>query len=118
MQVYGTKGVIDLTIGSLPQAMLLEDPSWAPGRSRKEWIPITSLGAGKPEPLRDGGLSMGNVLLVQDLLQAIEQDRQPRGSMYDGRGALEMILAAYESHRLNAPVELPLMNRKHPLSLL
>lgn len=35
--------------------------------------------------------------------------------MYDGRAALEMILAVYESHRLNAPVELPLKNRRHPL---
>jgi len=118
LQIYGTKGVIDLAIGGLPTVMLLEDSTWAPGRSRKEWTPVTSLGAGKLEPLKDGGLSMGNVLIVHDLLQAIEQDRQPRGSAYDGRAALEMILAAYESHRLNAPVELPLKNRKHPLNLL
>lgn len=32
--------------------------------------------------------------------------------------ALEMILAIYESHRLNAAVELPLKNRRHPLSML
>jgi len=38
--------------------------------------------------------------------------------VYDGRAALEMILAVYESHRLNAPVELPLKNRRHPLSML
>jgi len=36
----------------------------------------------------------------------------------DGRAALEMILAVYESHRLNAPVEFPLKNRSHPLSML
>jgi hypothetical protein len=29
-----------------------------------------------------------------------------------------MILAIYESHRQNAPVPLPLANRKHPLRLL
>ena len=53
-----------------------------------------------------------------DLIRAIETDTQPKGSMYDGRAALEMILAIYESHRLNARVELPLKNRKHPLSML
>jgi hypothetical protein len=37
--------------------------------------------------------------------------------MYDGRAALEMILAVYESHRLKAPVRLPLENRRHPLSM-
>jgi hypothetical protein len=29
-----------------------------------------------------------------------------------------MILAVYESHRKNAPVALPLENRKHPLTML
>jgi len=29
-----------------------------------------------------------------------------------------MILAVYESHRLRMPVDLPLENRKHPLTLL
>ena len=64
------------------------------------------------------GLGPGNVWIVKDLIEAIEKDRQPLGSMYDGRAALEMILAVYESHRLNAPVELPLKNREHPLTML
>jgi hypothetical protein len=38
--------------------------------------------------------------------------------MYDGRAALEMILAAYESHRARGPIDLPLKNRKHPLTML
>jgi hypothetical protein len=60
----------------------------------------------------------GNRLIALDLIRAIETDRRPQGSMYDGRSALEMILAIYESHRQNAPVPLPLANRKHPLRLL
>ena len=78
LQIFGTQGIIDLTTGGLPPVMLLEDPTWAAGRSKKEWVPITSAGIGKPEPLKDGGLGMGNVLIAQDLIQAIEQDRQPR----------------------------------------
>jgi predicted dehydrogenase len=118
LQVYGTKGVIHLTTGSLPAAYFLEDPSWSPGASKKPWQEITSAGLGKPEPLRDGGLGQGNVWIARDLIAAIEQDRQPQGSMYDGRAALEMILAVYESHRTRGPVELPLRNRAHPLTLL
>jgi len=60
----------------------------------------------------------GNRLIAQNLIRAIETNTQPKGSMYDGRAALEMIMAVYESHRLNAPVTLPLNTRKHPLSLL
>ena len=59
-----------------------------------------------------------HIWIAQDLIEAIEKDRQPLGSMYDGRAALEMILAVYESHRIKGPVEIPLKNRKHPLSML
>jgi predicted dehydrogenase len=114
--VYGTKGAIYVQTGGLPAAYLLEDPSWMPGKSKAQWQEITSAGVGKPEPLKDGGLGMGNKLIAQDLLDAIENDRQPLGSIYDGRAALEMILAVYESHKLERPVELPLKNRKHPLA--
>ncbi len=61
---------------------------------------------------------MTDPLIVRDLIESIEQDRQPHGSVYDGRAALEMILATYESHRRGGPVEMPLKNRKHPLTLL
>ena len=116
LHVYGTKGVIQVLTGGLPAAYLLEDPSWMPGKSKAAWQEITSAGVGKPEPLKDGGLAMGNRLIAQDLIDAIENDRQPLGSMYDGRAALEMILAVYESNRLDRPVDLPLKNRKHPLA--
>ena len=102
LTIYGTKGVIQLTTGSLPPVYFLDDPSWFPGRSKMAWQEITSAGLGKPETLKDGGLGMGNVWIAKDLIEAIEKDRQPLGSMYDGRAALEMILAVYESHRLKA----------------
>jgi predicted dehydrogenase len=118
LTVYGTKGVVQVTTGSLPAAYFLDDPSWFPGRSKQSWQEVTSAGLDKPEPLKDDGLASGNVWIARDLIAAIEQDRQPLGGMYDGRAALEMILAAYESHRLGKPVDLPLHNRLHPLSLL
>lgn len=118
LQVYGMKGVLTLTTGSLPPIFFCDDPSWSPGRSKAPWVEVTSAGLGQPEPLKDTGLHLGNLLIAKDLIRAIETDTQPLGSMYDGRAALEMILATYESHRLNAPVPLPLANRQHPLGLL
>ena len=118
LQILGTRGMIELTTGSLPPVFLLEDPSWAPGRTGKPWVRITSAGVGKPEPMKDEGHHLGNLLIGRDLIGAIEQDRQPRGSVYDARAALEMILATYESHRTGSPVRLPLENRQHPLTLL
>jgi len=68
--------------------------------------------------MKDSGLGLGNQWIARDLIEAIEKDRQPLGSMYDGRATLEMILAVYESFRLDRRVELPLQNRRHPLTLL
>lgn len=117
LTIHGTRGVIQVTTGSLPACHLLADPGWFPGRNRVNWQAITSQGIGKEETLKDGGLGQGNVWIVQDLLQAIERDRQPKGSIYDGRAALEMIHAVYESARTRAAVELPLRNRRHPLAM-
>lgn len=122
VQVYAEKGI--LTIGGpgapgFPSIFYVEDPSWAPGASKREWVEITSAGPGKPEPLKDlNPQGPVNILVAKDLIRAIETDTQPKGGMYDGRAALEMILAVYESHRLNSPVPLPLKNREHPLKLL
>lgn len=118
LQIFGSKGVIQLTPGALPPVYFLGDPSWFPGQSKASRQPITSQGLGHPERLTDGGLAQGNVWIVKDLIEAIEQDRQPLSSIYDGRAALEMILAVYESHRLQRAVELPLANRRHPLTML
>ena len=97
---------------------ILDDPSWSPGSSGRSWLEVTSAGIGKPEPLEDSGHHLANVLIAKDLISAIETDTETQGSLYDGRAALEMILAVYESHRLQSPVKLPLENRKHPLRQL
>jgi len=118
LHVYGTQGEIALRTGSLPAAYLLEDPSWSPGQSGALWTPIASTGVGGPEPLTDTSLRYGNTLIARDLVECLEEDRQPLGSIEDGRAALEMILAVYESHRAKAPVPLPLKDRTHPLTRL
>jgi hypothetical protein len=111
-------GVIQLGTGGLLVAHYIDEPTWVFGTSKAKWQPITSAGVGRPEPLTDGGLVQGNIWIFKDLMAAIEQDRRPLGSASDGRAALEMILAVYESHRQRGPVELPLKNRDHPLARL
>ena len=118
LQVYGTLGVVEILTGHLPSAKFLGDPSWSPGRSGKAWQEVTSAGIGQPEPLTDGGLHGGNVLAVNDLIAAIEENREPRGGMYEARGATEMIVGIFESQRQGKPVTLPLENRQNPLAML
>jgi predicted dehydrogenase len=118
LEVCGTKGVVHIGFGILPPAYFCEDPSGMFGKSKAAWQEITSAGVGKPEPLTTKELDNGNILIVNDLIEAIEKDRAPLDGIHDGRAALEMILAVYESHRLERAVELPLKNRKHPLAMM
>jgi predicted dehydrogenase len=118
LEVRGTKGVIQVGFGVLPAAYLCEDPGGFFGKSKAAWQEITSAGVGRPETLDAKALENGNILIANDLIEAIEKDRAPLDSLADGRASLEMILAVYESHRLERPVELPLKNRKHPLAAM
>ncbi len=54
-------------------------------------------------------------LMLRDLIEAIEEDRDPSASGRDGRDCLEMIHATWESHRQQGRVNMPLTSRKHPL---
>lgn len=116
LEVRGSKGVIQLGYGVFGPTYLSEDPSWMPGVKKTEWQPITSAGVGQAEPLKPAEVGNGNRWIADDLLAAIEQDRPPLGSLADGRAALEMVLAVYESHRQGRAVELPLRKRGHPLA--
>lgn len=119
LRVLGSKGCIDILTGHLPPMHYLPDPLWAPGRSDKSWVLITSAGPGEQEPLKDGGLHGGNLLAVADLLAAIEEDRQPECNIYEARWTVEMIAGVFESHRVGGgPVKLPLKTRANPLTLL
>jgi predicted dehydrogenase len=53
--------------------------------------------------------------MLRDLVAAIVEDRQPFSSGRDGRAALELVMAVWQSHRLDQPVALPLAEREHPL---
>lgn len=118
LQIYGSKGAIEILTGYVPAAYLLVDGGWSPGRSGKKWEPISSAGVGEPEPYADGGLHAGNVAACRDLLAAIDEDRLPECNVYEGRTTIEMIAAVFESHRQGRPVQMPLETRENPLTLL
>lgn len=118
LRIYGTQGVIDMSPGYLGPAYLLADATWLPGKSGKGWVPISSAGVGKPEPLVDTGLHGGNLLAVKDLIGAIEAGREPESSMYEGRTTIEMITAVFASQREGGRVKIPLASRENPLAKL
>lgn len=77
-----------------------------------------------PEPVVPGSPALatghpptrGNRLAVADLVDAIENDREPLVSARDGRWALEMVHGIYASQLSGCRVGFPLKDRKHPLA--
>jgi predicted dehydrogenase len=118
VQVFGSKGIIELESGYLVKADLLRDSSWSPGRTGSKWEKITSAGMDKPEPRTDGSYEGGHVAAIADLIEAIEKDRSTKCSARDCTAIIEMIAAVFESQRVAKPVDLPLKTRVNPLSLL
>lgn len=46
--------------------------------------------------------------MIRDFIRVVREDETPRATGYDGYKALEIALAAYESHKKGEPVKLPL----------
>jgi hypothetical protein len=126
MQIIGNDGFIDIRCSvedypeSQPLAHLVSGSPHVPPTEARSWIPITSAGVGKPEPV-NGILKLirGHRKPITDLMAAITEDRQPLCSASDGRLTIEMLFAAFESHRrLGARVEFPLTEKRNPLLLM
>jgi predicted dehydrogenase len=119
VQVFGSTGIIEIGSGYLAPAWILRDNSWSPGRTGSQWEKITSAGIGEPEPVRDGSYQAGHIAAINDLAEAVENERTTKCSAEDSRAIVEMTAAVFESHRLEGvPVELPLTMRENPLALL
>jgi predicted dehydrogenase len=120
IQIIGTEGIIDLRTDAEPAAQILAGSPFGPSKEPRIWVPITTGGIGKPEPLKDIRLlTAGHVAPGRDLIAAIKENRAPMCSAEDGRVILEMIMGVFESHRLNGQrVALPLQDRGNPLAKL
>lgn len=86
--------------------MIYPYPLWAPGEVSQAWQPLQ---------LEDVPAYTAHQLAVMDLIEAIEQDRDPICSGRDGVRALEMVLGAYESQLSGRRVAFPVEDRTHPL---
>ena len=98
--------------------LLYEAGRKVPGASRDGAWQIPSLEGARPPHLIAGYGSKGwdgFCSAVSDLVESIEQDRQPFDTGRDGAAALELLLAVYESARTRRRVYLPMEMKKYPL---
>ncbi|HSI63875.1 MAG TPA: Gfo/Idh/MocA family oxidoreductase [Candidatus Saccharimonadia bacterium] len=99
LQLIGTTGLIDIRIDQTPLAHLVPGSPFKPAKESRPWIPITTAGAGEPEPIADiGNQVMSHARGARDLIAAIEENREPLCSGKDGRVTVEMVTAVLASH--------------------
>jgi len=120
LQIIGTQGIIDFRIDQEPLAHLLPGNPFQPSSVPRAWIPISTAGVGKAEPIVDLGKSVSShETAARDLIAAMQENRPPLCDAKQGRQTVEMISAVFESHRLGGQrVNIPLTTRVNPLSLL
>jgi predicted dehydrogenase len=120
LQIIGSEGIIDINCDRLPLAYFVPGNPFRPTGESRPWIAITSAGPGKPEPREDLDETVAHhVGPARDLIDAIQQDRQPLCSVYDGAVTVEMICAAFASHRESGKaVAIPLESRGNELARL
>ncbi len=106
MEIVGSNGMISLRGGTASDVAIYPYPLWNPCDASQRWEMLEF-----PEQ----SLAAGNQLAIADLIDAIEQDRDPLSSGRDAVAALEMILGAYASQLAGARVSLPMKCREHPL---
>lgn len=112
LDILGSRGIVSIRPDMKPMIGLLREPSWAPLSHAATWQPLP----GAPAEVESANPRAARYApIVDDLLLAIEQDREPRVSLRDGLVSLEMLQAVYESHVHKARVPFPLQNRSHPL---
>jgi predicted dehydrogenase len=118
LQLIGTKGLIDLRVDQTPLAHLVPGNPFQPVEEPRPWIPITTAGPGKPEPIADlGRRVMSHATGARDLIAAIQENRAPLCSGADARVTVEMVSAILASHVRNGErVTFPLTVPENPLS--
>ncbi len=114
--IYGTKGRIFLPnqiYSANSEGFILRSPAWVPdtGNTWKRLAP-------EPRSFGDEHYLTANALMVEDLLDAIEKDREPACSERAGRWTIEMIQGMYGSQIDRAVKDFPLSDRQHPLENL
>jgi predicted dehydrogenase len=120
IQLVGTEGIIDLRGDAEPLAWYLPGSPFSPLPEPKQWVPITTAGIDKAEPIADiRKLVGGHVGPARDLIAAVVEGRDTLCSEKDGRTIVEMIFSVFESHRQEGQrVKIPLKDRSHPLTRL
>ena len=114
LHLIGSKGVLRVTADVVPTLWLLKSGDFSDSGKTDQWRRLDS------DPTlnwtrEQRGFGGANRRLLDDWLAAIEENREPICSGYNGMKAVEMCMAVFEAGLSRTRVAFPLNNRQHPL---
>jgi predicted dehydrogenase len=116
VDVIGTKGAIAVRGGMVKQLFRRQGHTFAT-HDRWQAVDLSTLAPAYFANNDNGAAGYLCQQMALELIAAIEEGRPHVASGQDGIMALELLMATYHSHQANAPVTLPLAERRHPLEL-
>jgi predicted dehydrogenase len=103
LRIYGSKGQIQLGRGGVVRVYVEEPFAGLQGD-----IPVPALTAGEWHEVPAGDRGNSRTLLLDDYVRAVMAGRTPAVTGEDGRAAIEIVLAAYQSAERGGSVTLPM----------
>ncbi len=118
LQIVGSEGLINFQCDQNPLAYHVPGNPFAPTKASRPWVPISTAGIGLPETRVDEVAGVyHHDAAAGDLIAAIREDRTPLCDAAEGAATVEMICAAFASHRqASRVVDLPLASRENALA--
>ncbi len=99
LQLVGNAGIIDLRVDVEPLAQICLGNPTQPTKEPRTWVPISTAGIGKPEPIANLGRDIASHRIAAlDLIEALQKGRKPLCNAEEGQVVMEMINAVFESH--------------------
>ena len=115
VELIGSKGAARINANIPPQIFVSKTPPWTAVGRTVSWEKVP----GDPAATLTAaqlGFPAANSRAVDDLLEAIEQNREPGCSGHNAMKAVEMVMAVYHAALTGRRVALPLVERGHPLT--
>ena len=115
LELIGSKTTARILADIFPTVLLMKASPWQESGRTEQWerlendptLHATTVGR---------SADMANRRVVDDWLEAIENNREPICSGYAAMKALEMTMAIYHAGLSGARIQLPLADRIHPLA--
>jgi predicted dehydrogenase len=113
LELVGSKGSARIVADIWPTVFVRPIAAWGAAGRAENWVPMEDDPGRAPNV--DSSVRAGNRRVVQDLIAAAREGREPACNARNATWALEMVIGVYQAALRGERVAFPLKDRGHPL---